>query len=192
MSDIKRLKIGTTDIFLENLGPGKGKIIIADPYGGNYSNFWGSMGGTIEEFICSINFGYFDNKVNPYDRGVFDGKASVTNIRRFIREEYSYDLPWYENMEAQKELRAKLRELESCESGDWFVTKCERLADDLDLYDMDYKDAESFRGLIRNLMSEPWHYIGTRPSSETLFLKKLFPKLQKRLKKDLKSLVETK
>ena len=184
---IRRIKIDTTDIFLENLGPGRGKIIIADPYGGSYSYFWGSMGKTIEEFILGMDFGYFHKNVNPHDDGDFNGKKTVRNIRKTLREDFSYDLPWYEHMEAQKELREKLRELEQCENDYEFVDCAGSLAGNLDLFDIDSTfDRNNFRESVGRLMDEPWYYIEKGPSRNTLFLTALFPKLKNAIKKELK------
>lgn len=184
---LRRLKIGTTDIFLENLGPGKGKIIISDPYDGSYSTFWGSMGETIEEFILDLEFGYFHSNVNPHDDGVFDGKKTVTNFRKAIREEFTYELAWYKHLETQKELRKQLKSLESCDNQYDFFDAARTFADELDVSDIECKfDKEEFVLAIQELFSEPWHYFEMGPSRETRFLKKLFPELKKAIKKDLK------
>jgi len=136
--DIEVIKIDDTDIILQDEGDGRGKITISNSWGYNYSHFWGSMGGSLKEFLLRINEGYFIDKLSDFDdRGVFDGKATMTAVRKHIREEMSYELPWYKYMSAQKELREKFKEMERIEDENSFVDAMSSLESSLIVWDLD-------------------------------------------------------
>lgn len=181
---LKRYKIDQTDIFLENFEVGQGKIIIANPYY-NFSNYWGSMGSSIEEFLLRINSDYFITKLTGHhSTTVFSAKASIKNVRRHIREELAYELPWYKYMSAQKELRERLKEIENeAYSEESFVSLMSNISKTLYCFDLDKYDEAEFRDGVECLTQEPWHFIGTEPSQESIFLEKIFPKLKKVIKK---------
>lgn len=177
------LKIDQTDIILDDEGDGRGKITISNTYGYNYSTYWGSMGKRgLKEFLLGMNNDYFINRLVS-DTGVFCGKKSVKNVRRFIREEMSYELPWYKFMKAQKELRERLKELESCDSDRDFVSAMSNLSGSLYCLELSYDDEKEFNEILGVLETEPWHFIDYKPSNDVIFLERLFPKLQKKLKK---------
>jgi len=185
--ELVRLKIDETEIFLEELGENKGKIIIANPYGHNYSMYWGSMGGTLKEFIVSINSDYFSDKLLGHiSREVFCAKGTFRNVRKFIREELC--LPWYKHMEFQKDFREKLKQFEeNCieiNSEQYFVDQFNyyfSTAPNFHLIEdrWQMQDVESDFSNI----SEPWHFIATKESDQTKWLKNLHKKLKKELKK---------
>lgn len=182
---MKHIQIDNTDIFLENLGVGKGKISITDTKGYNYSHYWGSMGDTtIEEFICGLDYDYFMMKLKPIeDRGVFDSKMSVREIRNFIRGEFKYELPWYKYMEFQKELREKLKEIEQFSySEEDFVRRCSDIPSSY-WNALDYKAEKEFVAIMESLFQEPWHFIVKGDSRHCIFLKNLLPKLKAKLNK---------
>jgi len=54
-------------VVLQDLGPNRGRIIV-ECYGTAWAAGWGSMGGTIREFMCRINSGYLATKLTPGDR----------------------------------------------------------------------------------------------------------------------------
>lgn len=181
--DMKHIEIGNTDVFLEDLGNGKGKISITDTEGYNYSHYWGAMGGNLEEFLCHINEDYFAMKLKPdEDRGTFDANLSVREIRKFIKEEYSYDLPWYKYMEFQKELREKLKDIERyAYNEDEFVRMCYDIPDS-NWDSLDYRAEIEFVSIMKSLFEEPWYFIVRSESKHTKFLKKLLPKIKQQLK----------
>jgi len=119
--NILRYKTKDYDIILEDLGDCKGKIIISSSYEHNYSCFWGSMGTSIRDFICSINEFYFADKLLGSRRSnEMDCKKTFTAIRKYIKNEMY--LPWYKHQEFQKDLREHLNSFEkACEdvSGDY-------------------------------------------------------------------------
>lgn len=179
---MKILKIGSTDIFLDDQGHGKGKITISDGWMGAYNYFWGAMGGSLEDFLLSINTSYFVDKLCrlPYQ---FDGKLSARNIRKHIRTELAYELPYWKFMDAQKELREKIKELENCESANEFVDACCRLPDNLLCIDLSYDEEKEFKGIIRDTFtSEPWHFIEESESREAIWLADLHSKIKAELK----------
>ncbi len=175
-------KIGSTEIILRNESDGVGKIIISDLERGSYSHFWGAMGNSIEKFLCEINEGYFASKLCNQQFS-FSGKATAKYIRKYIREELSYDLPWYEYMTFQKQFRAKIKELEEMQSEEqafYFISG---------LHEQDY-DFDSFaeerevRAVLKNSFSNDTHYfLQTDYSREYKFLEKLH--------KGIKSYLET-
>jgi hypothetical protein len=178
---MKKITIGQTDIILENTRENQGKIIVSDGYYGAYNFFWGAMSGTIEEFICHINAEYFAGKLcnNMY---VFDAKASVKNVRKYIREEMSYELPWYEFMEAQKDLRKEIKKLLGCSCGDEFIQMIQMIPDNI--YISDYDEEKEFKEIIEDIFkNEPWHFISEKSSPEFMFLYNLHGKLKKVLSK---------
>ena len=184
---MESFKIGETDIILEDYGDGKGKIIIANTWGYNYSYYWGSMGSSLKEFLCSINMYYFTNKLSdPSDNGVFSAEKSVSNFRKYLKTEFKYDLPWYKWPEAQKSLREELKNIEECESEESFVYNMNKLYLNIDYSSLDRYDEEEFIDIIKSACNEPWCFIEKKDSNKTIFLKRLFPKLQKELKKQLK------
>ena len=178
-------KIEDTEIILQNYEFGQGKIIISNTYGYNFSTYWGSMRSSIEDFLLSINEGYFITKLSdPTDNGVFDPIGTVRNIRKYIREECKYDLPWYKHLEFQKSLRDELKEIERfCENEYEFVDYCQKFPNRLDYSSLDRYDECEVKSLIDSIFKqEPWNFIEKCDSQKTKFLKKLFPKIKKHLK----------
>lgn len=171
-------------VLLDNLGDGRGEVtVIGDMR--TYSHFWGSMGESLNDFLLGVNPDYFATKLIHYnDMDVFDAKESVKSVRRFIREEIKYELPWYEYPKQQKELREKLKEFEECYSEEDFVNRMHSLPDDLYYYDSDFREDEKFNDILRDtICCEPWHFIVKGPTREYKTLLKLLPELQKKLKK---------
>lgn len=178
---MKKITIETTDIFLDDKGEGRGKVTISDGYRGAYNYFWGSMGSSLEEFLCRINSDYFADKFCP-NNYVFDGKSSVKNIRRFIRTEMTIDLPFYKFMEGQKELREKLKELENCQNANEFVLRCGQIPNELMCLGMDYHEEKEFRSILEGLFGgEVWNFIGEKLSPTYLWLRDIHKELKKEL-----------
>jgi len=179
---ILRIKINNTDIFLEDLGGNKGKITISDTYNHNYSYFWGAMGGTLNEFILSINSGYFADKLlGCKSNYVFDARLTFAAIRKFIASDLN--LPWYKHIEFQKGLREKINEFQrDVESADQFVSGWHSFINSIDFYLIEKRyEREEVEKEFKNI-SEQWNFIGERLSPEYLWLEKLHGKLKKHLK----------
>lgn len=184
---IRNIKFGTTDVFLENFDLGQGKITISDTmYDYNYSYYWGAMGQkTIEEFICETDKWYFTKKLIPHDAGeVFDNKKTFAELRKFLKQE----LPFYEHMEFQKDLREKLRAFqEDCdESAESFFYNYNSFVDRLDFYFLikDKREKERIEKLFNQL--EIWEFICKKDSRATLWLHKFHEKLVTYLKNEWK------
>ena len=181
---MEKLTIGDTDVILDNYGNGKGKITISNTYGYNFSHYWGSMGGTLQEFLLRIDEYYFCNKLTPPGKsGEFNAKLSVMQIRKYIREELSWDLPWHAYMGLQKEFREELKNIEKYSySEDSFVNQCLALKDFV-WSEGTYQEEKEFKDIIEGIFSEPWHYIVRGDSDNEKFLVNLLPKIKKELKK---------
>lgn len=183
MSELKKISIGSTDIFLEDYEPGQGKITISDTEHGAFTHYWGAMGSNISEFVQSINTDYFVRKLSSDDR-VFSAKKSVQAIRRYIRNDMKYDLPWYRWPDAQKELREFIEELEQCHSEENFVDECYKIPKRIIALNLDKYETEEFEGIVKDIFTnEPWNFIEKEPSQQAIWLTKLLPKLQKQLRK---------
>lgn len=177
---LTRIKIDGVEILLEDRGPNAGQITITG-IRNNYSYFWGSMGGTLAEFLCSINKEYFASKLmGSKSDYVMDVKKTFAEIRKFIREDFY--LPWYKYMEFQKSLREHLKNfqqsMEYYPSQDLFIERWYRFIDQLDyhLVPGDY-DEKRVRADFKNI-SEPWSFIQTTPGPEYLWLMRLHGKIK--------------
>lgn len=178
------IRIDETEIFLDDKGDGKGKITISNTYGYNFSYFWGAMGKPLKDFLLSINEDYFVNKL-ANEPLAFDAKLTAKEVRKYIRVDLSYDLPWYKYMEFQKGLREWIKGIEQVESEHTFVDYCYGIMNDyrINLYELDRWEQEEVRGILENTFKqEPWNFIQKGDSDEAVFLKKLFKKLKKELK----------
>lgn len=151
-------------------GDGQGQIKIHTPER-VYSHYWGSMGTHIVDFVTHINQGYFLSKLNPRDNGDFCPRKTLRNIRKFIKHE----VPWYQDIDAQKELRQELKEIESGN-------------ENLALYVMNnlsVTDAQGdqLREAINTIKADPWHFLGRTASAQDIWLGALFRVLQKQLRR---------
>ena len=178
---MNRLNIKTADILLENYEVGQGKIIISDLDFGSWSFYWGSMGSKIEDFIQGINADYFAGKLcNTKD--VFCSKTTAKAIRKYIKEELTYDLPWYRFASAQKEMREEIKKIEFSSSQEEALAIMSAMHTSLICYDLDRQDEKEFLGIIEGVFScEPWYFLKTKPSREYNYLYKLHKSLKTRL-----------
>ena len=187
MQNITKLNFEDTDVYLEELSENAGKITISDSYGHNYSYYWGAMGGTIKEFITKIDKGYFaNNLIGRKSFWVIDVNKSIAEIRKYISTEM--DLPWFKEKEFQKSIREELNNFknELLENpNQYYFVDCfqsmfiSRLNYHLIEGQYDRKEIEkAFKEI-----SEPWHFIQTKPSEEYKWLEKLHGKLKKELSK---------
>lgn len=185
VASLQRLKIDNTDIFLEDFGPGQGKVTISDTFGHNYSYYWGAMGSQLSHFIYTIDSGYFArNLIGSKDHYVVDWKRTFAQIRKFIRTEL--DLPWYKHQTFQEHMREKLRSFQSdCEEADnihLFVS----MFDSGFIDRLDYNliiDREERKALEKSFkdISEQWHFICKKEGPEYLWLTALHKKLKDKL-----------
>lgn len=68
---------------IENYGEGRGKITI-DCYGDVWTGFWGSMGGTVEEFFQRASNDYLINKMSDYRSSVADPDRDPDYLKSLI------------------------------------------------------------------------------------------------------------
>lgn len=192
-TNICRIRIETTDIFLENINPGHGKITVSDVYGKNFSHYWGSMGkdATLETFISHINKEYFASKLNGAKKDhKMDVPRTFAAIRKYIREDMG--LQWYQHMDFQQHMREVLKEFQdACEnypSQDYFISNFfSQFVHQLSFYKMTGDRHEEKRWTKEfNDISEWWHFIVERESENYLFLMQLHGKLVKYLKQKAK------
>jgi len=185
--DIVPIKIGKTKITLEDNGCSKGKIKIEDPDNGFYETYWGAMGGSLKEFLCQINSYYFSDRLLGHKSGqIFDVKSTFREVRKFIREEL--DLPWYKHIEFQKNLREKIN---------IFQEKCDD--ENSETYFVDFFSFYLGTMLNFNLIddrwererveedfkiSEPWHFIQTKESYESKWLKSIHGKIKNKIQNE--------
>ena len=186
MRNHMELRLNGADIIFQELGKGQGKLIVSGENEHNYSYYWGSMGAeTLKEFIKGIGVDYFVGNMLPItDRGEFDSKETMKSIRKYIKEELSYELPWYKFMSAQKELREKLKEMEGCISDEReFVDVMNDFSSSLYCDELSLSEEKEFKDIISGLECEPWHFIVKGDSRDSTYLKQLHKDLQKALKK---------
>ena len=178
------IKIDNTDIFLDDTGEGTGKITISNTYGYNFSHYWGCMGCNLKEFLSQINSDYFVRKLAPNPE-TYCPKRTAKAVRRYIREELSYQLPWYKHMEFQKGLREWIKGIEDTSTEHEFVDYCCNILNDyrIDIYSVDRQDRVEIESLLKSVFeTEPWYFIEKTDSGEAIFLSKLFEKLKKEIK----------
>lgn len=175
---MNRFKIETADIILENYETGKGKIIISDLNHGSFSFYWGAMGESIEAFLKGINSSYFADKLcnNRYE---FSAKQTAKEIRKYIREEMKYDLPWYKFQSAQKELREKIKEIERSENQYEALSLIQALPDNLMCLELSHKEEREFNRIVRDMVStEPWNFLQNDYSQEYRYLEELHKRIR--------------
>jgi len=177
------IKVGYADVIFDDLGLGAGKLTISDNVNQmNFSYYWGSMGSSLKEFVADIDQHYFSkNLIGHSDQYVMDVKKTFTAVRKRIREE----IPFYEEMEWQKELREELKKAqENCYSQDHFIHQMNSLPDKLWFGHIGHKfDRDSIKSRLNDALCEPWHLIETKESPATKYLQDLHKKLKTILKK---------
>lgn len=58
-------RLDPVEVIIENYGAGQGKILITC-WGESWTGFWGSMGGTIEQFFQHVSNDYLIDKMSDY------------------------------------------------------------------------------------------------------------------------------
>jgi hypothetical protein len=181
---MEKIKINETDVILDDLGEGKGKVIISG-YNNSYSYYWGSMGDDLKTFIYRINADYFaSNLLGRKGCYSFDARKTFTGLRKFIREEL--DLPFYKHMEFQKEMRETLKDFErECDERgqEYFVDNFHSsFINRLNFYSIDDRWERDYIEKDFKSICEVWNFIQTQNSHEYLFLTNLHKKLKKIIK----------
>jgi hypothetical protein len=184
MEKLNIIKINETEVLLQNYEHGRGKIIVSDLYNGSYSYFWGSMSKSLEDFLMSINAGYFAGCLCR-DKYKFSGKETAKNIRKYIKTEMSNEFPWYKHFNAQKQLREVLKDIERCDNQNDALYEIESIYKKVDDFDnADYDESRRLENYIKDhFNNEPWYFLDTEPSDDYIFLLRLHKDLVKQLKK---------
>lgn len=177
---IKHIKIDSTDVFLEDLGEGRGKISITNTDGFNYSTSWGATTTPLVEFLCKIDSDYFTkNLISVGNRYDLDVKGTFKNIRQHIRDEI---MPWYEHKLFQSDMRNKLNKFQqqviTYNSREFFVDGFFEFIKSLDYDLLDGWTSSTIEKQFKDI-SEPWYFIETKKSYEYIWLEKLHHKLKK-------------
>lgn len=185
ITEVKKIQIGYTDIFLENFELGQGKITISNfdrDY--NFSYYWGAMGKqSLEQFIAGTNSSYFVGKLlHPSHEDDFCARKTFKKLRAFIKEEL---LPWYKHLEFQKSMREELKDFQkSVYDARDFVDKFSGIFENFDFYLIKDKYERKEVEQLFCSIEEPWDFLETKPSSQRLFLEELH--------RDLKSILNKK
>lgn len=172
------IRIDTTDIFIDDQGEGRGKIIVADTqWDYNFSYFWGAMGKPMPQFLIGTSACYFAGKLcGRFDRNRLDFEASMKAVRRAIREEFKF----WEYMPWQKELREYLRG-QHCETDEEMYHLLTNL-DNQVWCELDYEEEKEVMERLMSLFEEPHAYIEHKSSRAVEWLEALHKKLVKTLK----------
>lgn len=171
-----QIRIGSTDVIMNDFELGQGKLIISDDnFGYNFSYYWGSMGkGTnLKTFISEISSDYFVGKLGPNDRGDIDIKKTIQGVRK---EWSDHGYPWYEYMDKQKDLRRELRYIENhCHDDRDFVDRMNRLDEEFKPL---YSRKCDFYQSMYCILSEPWNFIVNKEHKQNSWLKEFHVKLK--------------
>lgn len=174
-------RIDYADVILQDFGNNKGKIIISDDdWGYNFSYYWGSMGKNLIDFLLGLNSDYFCYKLGPSEKGPINVKKTMSNVRKEIRQE----LPWYECVEFQKDMRLELKLLESevYDQNDFVESMYDfpkRL--DYNLIDNEFRKRDIVDTIYSIFETEPWNFIVYEEHKQIKYLSNFFPKLKKTL-----------
>ncbi|ATS93520.1 hypothetical protein P1A145kb_p120 [Pectobacterium phage DU_PP_I] len=79
-------RLDPVEVIIENYGEGAGKIIITC-WGESWTGFWGSMGGTVEEFFQRVSNDYLIGKMSDYRATEPDPDCDLDFIRSLILKE---------------------------------------------------------------------------------------------------------
>jgi len=101
--------------------------------------------------------------------------------------EMNYELPWYKYRESQKELRKRLRDIETHDSQESFVSLMYSLNDDVFNWEDNRNDEKDFQSALELLSIEPWHFIETEPTRTAIWLQNLHTKLKKQFESEMVS-----
>lgn len=90
-SPIEKLKIGDVEVYLEDFGESKGKIIISNTNGTSYSYYWNAMGGSLKDFLCQLNGDYLARcLIGTHQRLVADWRKHSQMLGNISEKSYLY------------------------------------------------------------------------------------------------------
>lgn len=185
---IQKLHLRDHVVYLEDLGPNQGKVIVTSGSGQSWSYYWGAMGGDLKAFLCRINGDYFaNNLIVAGNRDQLDVKRTFTEVRRFIREDLGVTYFKYKAFETDVRTRLRLFQLfcEEYPTKETFVNGFRpQFVDLLDFYLIDERSAEARMEREFKEIREVWNFIVTKPSQEYKNLKRLHGRLVKALQQN--------
>lgn len=79
-------RLDPVEVIIENYGEGAGKILISC-WGESWTGYWGSMGGTVEEFFQRVSNDYLINKMSDYQSMVPDIERDGDYLKSLVIKE---------------------------------------------------------------------------------------------------------
>lgn len=171
------IEIGNTDVILQDLGKGRGKIIISDTDRGSFSYYWGSMGTNLKEFIKGLNADYFCGKMCEVQE--FCSERTMHNVRELFEEGIEGNVFIMENPSLLEELNEAISGIDDCYDDRDAVNYMGGLIDGLLCYGIDWEDEQDYKESLEEILyDEPWQHLGHRKSNDYLFLEQLLKDLK--------------
>lgn len=83
LTELERLD--SVSVFLEDFGPGRGRIVI-ECFGEAWSSFWPAMGGSLEDFFIRCEDGYLAKNLAPHLKSeIYDFDKLEIKLKEAIR-----------------------------------------------------------------------------------------------------------
>lgn len=83
IEDLQDRRLDPVEVIVENYQEGSGKVIITC-WGESWTGYWGSMGGTIEEFFQRVSNDYLIDKMSDYRSTIPDEDQDADFIKRMV------------------------------------------------------------------------------------------------------------
>jgi len=83
IEDLQNRRLDPVEVIVENYHEGAGKVIISC-WGESWTGYWGSMGGTIEEFFQRVSNDYLIDKMSDYRPTIPDEEEDGNFIKCFV------------------------------------------------------------------------------------------------------------
>ena len=113
---MEKIRIRKTDLLFDEHGDGKGTLKISDnKHGHSFSSYFNAMREqtTLKQFIQQIDTCYFVKNFSNNKTGDFNKRKTFANLRRYIKDSFGNELPWYKHTEFQKHFREELMSLQN-------------------------------------------------------------------------------
>ena len=179
---VKEINIDGDIFTLKDYGNNSsGKLTVEIAYGSTFSAYWGSMGSSLEGFICRCDVSYLKGCLRAGGLK-FSPKKTLKNIRAKIREE----IPYYRFREAQKQLREDLKKLENYDDRAVFHSELshlvERISEQFNDSSEDSFDKKEAIETLDNIDNYFWNYSDIEATGESIYMTKILKNLQTVLK----------
>ncbi len=86
IEDLQDRRLDPVEVIVENFQEGAGKVIISC-WGESWTGYWGSMGGTLEQFFQRVSNDYLIDKMSDYRSTVADDDKDPEFICNLILKE---------------------------------------------------------------------------------------------------------